>query len=43
MLQRIREVMKNDNNNSESGTFEVDEAYISGSESNKHINKKNVK
>ena len=40
MLQRIREVMKNDNNNSESGTFEADEAYIGGSETNKHNNKK---
>lgn len=40
MLQRIREVMKNDNNNSESGTFEADEAYIGGSETNKHSSKK---
>ena len=40
MLQRIREVMKNDNNNSESGTFEADEAYIGDSETNKHSNKK---
>ena len=44
MLQRIREVMKNDNNSSESGTFEADEAYIGGSESNNYywVSKKHI-
>ena len=41
MLQRIREVMKNDNNNKFDGTTEIDEAYIGGSETNKHADKKN--
>ena len=41
MLQRIREVMKNDNNNKFDGTTEIDEAYIGGSEINKHADKKN--
>jgi transposase-like protein len=41
MLQRIREVMKNDNNNKFDGTTEIDEAYLGGSETNKHADKKN--
>jgi len=41
MLQRIREVMKNNDNNKFDGITEIDEAYIGGSESNKHIDKKN--
>lgn len=36
MLQRIREVMKNDNNDKFTGTTEIDEAYLGGSETNKH-------
>ena len=41
MLQRIREVMKNDNNDKFTGTTEIDEAYLGGSETNKHADKKN--
>ena len=41
MLQRIREVMKNDNHDKFDGITEIDEAYIGGSESNKHLDKKN--
>ena len=41
MLQRIREVMKNENNDKFTGTTEIDEAYIGGSETNKHADKKN--
>ena len=41
MLKRIREVMKNDNNNKFDGTTEIDEAYLGGSETNKHTDKKN--
>ncbi len=41
MLQRIRELIKNDNNNKFDGTTEIDEAYIGGSETNKHADKKN--
>ena len=33
--------MKNDNNNKFDGTTEIDEAYIGGSETNKHADKKN--
>ena len=41
MLKRIREVMKNDNNDKFTGTTEIDEAYLGGSETNKHEDKKN--
>ena len=41
MLKRIREVMKNDNNDKFTDTTEIDEAYIGGSETNKHTDKKN--
>ena len=41
MLKRIREVMKNDNDNKFDGTTENDEAYLGGSETNKHADKKN--
>lgn len=41
MLQRIREVMKNDNHDKFDGITEIDEAYIGGSETNKHLDKKN--
>ena len=41
MLQRIREVMKNNDNNKFDGITEIDEAYIGGSETNKHLDKKN--
>lgn len=39
MLQRIRQVMKNDFNEFD-GTNEIDEAYIGGKEGNMHKNKK---
>ena len=41
LLQRIREVMKNNDNTPFSGITEIDEAYIGGSETNKHLDKKN--
>ena len=41
MLQRIREVMKNENNDKFTGTTEIDEAYLGGRETNKHEDKKN--
>ena len=37
MLQRIREVMKNDNNDKFTGTTEIDEAYLEGSENKKLV------
>ena len=40
MLQRIREVMKNNDNTPFTGITEIDEAYIGDSETNKHSNKK---
>lgn len=41
MLHRIREVMDNsDNNNLFNGTTEIDEAYLGGSEKNKHASQK---
>lgn len=42
MLQRIREVMKNDFNQFD-GVNEIDEAYLGGSDSNKHSNQKGKK
>lgn len=41
MLKRIREVMKNYNNNQFEGTTGIDEIYVGGSKKNKHLNKKN--
>ena len=41
LLQIIREVMKNNDNTPFSGITEIDEAYIGGSETNKHADKKN--
>ena len=37
MLKRIREVMKNDNNDKFTGTTEIDEAYLEGSENKKLV------
>ena len=41
LLQIIREAMKNNDNTPFSGITEIDEAYIGGSETNKHADKKN--
>lgn len=41
MLHRIREVMKGDNNPF-GGVTEIDEAYLGGSETNRHVNKKGL-
>lgn len=37
VLQRIREVMKNDNNDKFDGTTEIDEAYLGGIENKKLV------
>jgi hypothetical protein len=40
MLQRIRHVLESDSFEKLSGEVEMDEAYIGGSDKNKHHNKK---
>ena len=41
MLQRLRQISKDYNQSRFDGTTEIDEAYLGGSETNKHADKKN--